>query len=483
MEKGRETEERSDEGGSGRTGSEREGPESRIEKQEEVEEGELPHSPFPLPLSPSPSARAFPFTCSHPSPSTDPSTLCRSSALCRSLSCSLCPTNTVSPSGSDDILNCICDLGYTGPDGAACSACPPGTYKNVDGSGLCSDCAAGTYLNVSAGSACVACPAGDRSISLPATIFVDGCLCNAGYTGPDGGNCTACGAGTFKALNGSGSCGACPIDTFASSAGATACDACAEGTSTNGTTGRSVCFLCPLPTNDGTLLNGDFENDGVPATFVYEIPTGWTGSTNLVARISSGDFAFGSVASQSGSVHIAVQGAGSYLAQSFSLSVGVQYQLAWYAQFRPNSGPTVMLRVDVQGSTVFGDQTIAASWTQYSVTFIVQPEAGIYFGDKSASVEIKFQTVGGNAADSPLIDNIQLTTVNNVCNISCPAGYTGFGISGSLEGACTLCEAGKYKGSSGCVAFPSPSMWLMPDIALDLLCCPPSSQFHSAVLL
>eukprot|EP00961_Rhodomonas_salina_P135187 1818740-Rhodomonas_salina.1 len=57
--------------------------------------------------------------------------------------CESCPSNTYSLTGSDDISDCICNVGFEGWDGAACTACSEGTYKLVNGSGACSDCAAG----------------------------------------------------------------------------------------------------------------------------------------------------------------------------------------------------------------------------------------------------------------------------------------------------------------------------------------------------
>lgn len=44
-----------------------------------------------------------------------------------------CPEHQLSLSGSYVITQCICDLGYTGDDGAGCSACWPGTYKQGAG--------------------------------------------------------------------------------------------------------------------------------------------------------------------------------------------------------------------------------------------------------------------------------------------------------------------------------------------------------------
>ena len=39
------------------------------------------------------------------------------------------------------------------------------------------------------------------------------CACDAGFTGPNGGTCTACPAGTYKAASGAGSCSSCPSGT------------------------------------------------------------------------------------------------------------------------------------------------------------------------------------------------------------------------------------------------------------------------------
>eukprot|EP00961_Rhodomonas_salina_P290618 3927089-Rhodomonas_salina.1 len=42
--------------------------------------------------------------------------------------------------GSDDITDCICNIGFEGSDGRACVACEIGKYKGVNGSGVCLDC-------------------------------------------------------------------------------------------------------------------------------------------------------------------------------------------------------------------------------------------------------------------------------------------------------------------------------------------------------
>ena len=54
------------------------------------------------------------------------------------------------------------------------------------------------------------------------------CLCVSGYTGPDGGTCTACAAGTYKSVTGSAACTNCAAGKSAA-AGASACTICAAG--------------------------------------------------------------------------------------------------------------------------------------------------------------------------------------------------------------------------------------------------------------
>ena len=58
---------------------------------------------------------------------------------------------------------------------------------------------------------CLACPA--NSNSPAGSLALTSCACNAGFSGPDGGSCTACVAGKYKAstqADGSSACTACP---------------------------------------------------------------------------------------------------------------------------------------------------------------------------------------------------------------------------------------------------------------------------------
>jgi hypothetical protein len=74
--------------------------------------------------------------------------------------------------------------------------CLQGTYKETSGSEKCMLCPVNTYNTLDASSeaaACLLCPSDSNSPS--GTTTLENCLCNVGYTGPNGGNCSACGAG------------------------------------------------------------------------------------------------------------------------------------------------------------------------------------------------------------------------------------------------------------------------------------------------
>jgi hypothetical protein len=121
-----------------------------------------------------------------------------------------------------------------------CTDCGAGTYS-TGGAFSCTPCPANTYSNATGArnsSTCQACPANsttvvsiaDRTIGVNLLALetrdavdyyfassvgadeVHGCLCNAGYSGPNGGPCTACAEGTFKHTFGSTECSSCVDD-------------------------------------------------------------------------------------------------------------------------------------------------------------------------------------------------------------------------------------------------------------------------------
>jgi hypothetical protein len=73
------------------------------------------------------------------------------------------------------------------------------------------------------------------------------CTCNAGFSGPDGGTCSACVAGKYKALRGTATCSNCGTGTYSTAVGASAsstCSACPSNS--NSPEGSSALTNCTL---------------------------------------------------------------------------------------------------------------------------------------------------------------------------------------------------------------------------------------------
>jgi hypothetical protein len=122
-----------------------------------------------------------------------------------------------------------------------CLPCPAGTYKDTWGSASCSDCPDGTTSTegsidcggnglvpdecakgfyASHTGHCLPCPV--HSESPPGEDDITDCVCKFGHTGRDGGPCSPCEAGTYKASTGSDKCKKCPEGSW-SEEGASEC--------------------------------------------------------------------------------------------------------------------------------------------------------------------------------------------------------------------------------------------------------------------
>ena len=162
------------------------------------------------------------------------------------VTCSACPAHTYSGAGSSVLTNCTCNKGYTGPDGVECEACVAGTYKTVNGTALCDLCSQGKYstaTGMSSESTCSACPA--HTYSGAGSSVLTNCTCNKGYTGPDGVECEACVAGTYKEVNGSSPCTLCSQGKYSTETGEhfeSTCSACPAHTYSGA--GSSVLTNC-----------------------------------------------------------------------------------------------------------------------------------------------------------------------------------------------------------------------------------------------
>jgi hypothetical protein len=93
--------------------------------------------------------------------------------------------------------------------------------------------------------ACSVCPA--NSFSPEGSSALSNCTCNSGYTGSNGGPCTACATGSYKPTVGSVACTPCEVNTYSTTVTAAGCAACPIG-KFNNASGSTACFDLPIPT-------------------------------------------------------------------------------------------------------------------------------------------------------------------------------------------------------------------------------------------
>ena len=134
--------------------------------------------------------------------------------------CQNCLANSHSSEASDDINDCKCDAGYVGPDGGVCETCIAGKFKTVAGNTPCSSCDQGKYSTLIAATfdVCETCPV--NSSAPRASDKLTKCACDPGFTGPSGGLCQLCVAGTFKVDPGNALCTNCLANQYSSVTGA-----------------------------------------------------------------------------------------------------------------------------------------------------------------------------------------------------------------------------------------------------------------------
>ncbi|EKX34804.1 hypothetical protein GUITHDRAFT_118978 [Guillardia theta CCMP2712] len=204
--------------------------------------------------------------------------------------CRACPDGSTSLLGSNSLSSCICEKGYT-LQGASCSQCITGTFKNTsgnvpcdacaagastafqgsvyrwdcacppgsygDGVSLCTPCPAGEYNPYSNQTACLTCPVPTTTLS-EGTTGIAGCVCPKGYSRLANGLCSPCSPGTYKDTAGNEACALCPVgrdsDVFGGDSvdscyclpGYTSanCDPCGVGFYKT-TTGPGLCTACP----------------------------------------------------------------------------------------------------------------------------------------------------------------------------------------------------------------------------------------------
>jgi hypothetical protein len=125
--------------------------------------------------------------------------------------CLSCPTNSVTPSRSDELTDCQCVPGYTGNNGGPCAACAQGSFKPTTGSNGCTNCAANFYGTTEAAvdeASCAACP--EHSLSVAGSHNVTLCYCVSGYRqAGDYASCIKCSSGYYDSATERFECSKC----------------------------------------------------------------------------------------------------------------------------------------------------------------------------------------------------------------------------------------------------------------------------------
>jgi len=193
--------------------------------------------------------------------------------------CQSCLSNSFSSAASTSAEACVCNAGYTGPDGQTCVSCAPGKYKTLPGAAACTDCAAGKFSATAAAavsSVCNTCLVHSQSDAGSVV-----CQCNAGASGVDSNTCILCAAGKYKAARGQALCDNCPTATYLPSAGAVSIDACQSCPTASSAAAASVEITDCTCNAGATGLDG--ENCVSCVAGKYKASTGSEGCDDCIA--------------------------------------------------------------------------------------------------------------------------------------------------------------------------------------------------------
>ena len=335
--------------------------------------------------------------------------------------CSQCDIGAVSPAGSVSETACVCSLnGYVETvDQVNTCVCANG-YRQDTNPDFCTQCPAGTYCMDSVVNNC---PAG--SWTQAGSTVASQCRCNAGFSGPDGGPCSACGSGTYKPTEGSADCQNCPQNSQ-SSPGSNDLTDCMCNAGHTGPNGESCLQCVPGKYKEGS---GNALCLDCPANSVSPP------ATNSISEC-----------------------------------------LCNYGYSGPNGGTCTACEPDTF-KKVLGDSS-CSDCPDFSSSPPASPVDTFCFcnagytgpdgGDCTACVGGKYKDTVGSAECSNCPSNTispQFATNINMC--ICIAGYTG-----PNGGTCEQCEMGKYKGNFGsapCSDCPSDS--ISPLMATNINMC------------
>jgi len=149
-----------------------------------------------------------------------------------------------------------CDAGFYNADlgKMECSPCGPGYFSPMLASlsiDNCDTCAADTF-SMAGEKECTNCTADSQA--PPISSEPTDCVCNAGYTGVDGGTCVACVAGKIKIQMGSALCTDCLAGQYSTDVAATACSNCLDNSNSPvGSISAGDCICNPAYTLSASL--------------------------------------------------------------------------------------------------------------------------------------------------------------------------------------------------------------------------------------
>jgi len=171
--------------------------------------------------------------------------------------CEECPIRTQAPAASNEKTDCVCDPGYSGPDGGPCLECLAGKYKVIAGSAACTDCAedrysdrVGAIINV-----CVACPFNSKSPAGSNSLLQ--CICKPGTMTNADATCTICKPGTFSDKPGAVLCELCAAGKSMGNRFGTACRDCTPGKYANGTVASPATECTSCTQLDGIAIGSN----------------------------------------------------------------------------------------------------------------------------------------------------------------------------------------------------------------------------------
>ena len=158
-----------------------------------------------------------------------------------------CQHNSSAPPGSSVLEDCTCNPGFEANGIGVCQSCGVGEYNEVQDSS-CLLCAPDTYNPVTALddiAGCLSCP--QNASSSDGSSLLTQCLCDAGFSGEPGQQCTACDVGFYRSDMNEYICTACPEDTYNDVLAAedvAACRTCPINTESRAGSGESIACVC-----------------------------------------------------------------------------------------------------------------------------------------------------------------------------------------------------------------------------------------------